>query len=58
MDSGSGSPRRAVEWGLLAFERADLHVCWATAVDKDSAAALERTVIAVLAEHELWNRRR
>jgi hypothetical protein len=51
-------PRRAVEWGQLAFERADLYVCWATTADKSSAAALERTVIAALAEHELWNRRR
>lgn len=51
-------PRRAKEWGVLAFERADLHVCWAVTADRSTAADLERRVITALQRHQLWNRRR
>lgn len=53
-----GTIRRAKEWGVLAFERADLHVCWTVTTDRATAADLEKRVLAALEQHELWNRRR
>lgn len=41
-EANAGQVRRAKEWGQLAFERADLHVCWATAADRAGAVSLER----------------
>lgn len=48
----------ATRWGVLAFERADLHVCWTTTRDNVTAAALEKHVLATLDQHELWNKLR
>lgn len=54
----AGRPARAKDWAKDAFDRLDLHVCWATAPDGDAAAALERKAIAALgASGALWNRR-
>jgi hypothetical protein len=53
-----GNPRRAIEWGRLAFERANLYVRWSTTVDRHSAKALEDACGGVLEAGGLWNRRR
>ncbi|MFD2466281.1 hypothetical protein [Amycolatopsis silviterrae] len=53
-----GQPKRAAQWGKLAFERADLHICWSVTSDKSTAATLEKQVLDALKEHALWNRRR
>lgn len=54
-----GHPRRASEWGRLAFVRADLQVCWAITSDAESARQLESEVLAALrAQGEPWNRTR
>lgn len=57
-DLRAGQPARAKQWGQLAFERADLEVCWATAADRDEAIALERACLDALHNELLWNRRR
>lgn len=54
----AGSPARAREWGRLAFERADLEVCWTTVPDRAAATALERSCLDALADNSLWNRLR
>ena len=51
-------PRRAAEWGKLAFLRADLHVCWATTTDKWAAKALETACDLALPLDGIWNRQR
>jgi hypothetical protein len=51
-------PQRAVRWGILAFERADLHICWSITLDGTSARNLERRVLDALNAHDLWNRQR
>lgn len=47
--------RRAKQWGVAAFARADLDVRWTTTPDASAARALERCLIAELAD-SLWNR--
>ena len=53
-----GSSSRAKEWGRLAFERANLHLRWATTDDRAAAVALERACLDALLRSDLWNRRR
>ncbi|MCR6484591.1 hypothetical protein M8542_17335 [Amycolatopsis sp. OK19-0408] len=53
-----GHARRATQWGVIAFERADLHVSWAVAADGPAARTLEKEILSALAEHALWNRLR
>ncbi|MET8994327.1 hypothetical protein [Amycolatopsis sp. NPDC004169] len=53
-----GSTRRATQWGVLAFERADLHISWAVTANGPTARALEKEILSALAEHALWNRLR
>lgn len=48
-------PRRAKEWGIEAFARADLHIRWTTTDDKASAAALEDQLVRA-AGAALWNK--
>lgn len=57
-EATAGEARRAREWGQLAFERADLHVCWATTADRAGAVNLERRCLDALHADPLWNRRR
>ena len=47
--------RRAKQWGVAAFARADLEVRWSVTPDAASARALERHLIATGC-HRLWNR--
>lgn len=54
----AGESQRATSWGRLAFERAGLHVRWATTPDGPGATALELACIGALADVVLWNRRR
>lgn len=54
----AGEAARAKVWGRLAFERAELEVCWATTEDRASAAALERACFDRLSSQALWNRLR
>jgi hypothetical protein len=49
-----GEPRRALEWGRAAFQRADLHVRWTVTADGQAARLLERECGAVCPD--LWNR--
>ena len=53
-----GDARRAKEWGQLAFERADLHLAWATTSDRAGAVTLERRCLDILSQTALWNRLR
>lgn len=53
-----GHARRAWQWGMLAFERANLHVSWAVSADGRAARTLEREILSALAKHTLWNRLR
>jgi len=48
-------PLRAKHWGVEAFRRADLHVCWTTTLDRSSAAALEDRLVRE-AGTTLWNK--
>jgi hypothetical protein len=57
-EAEAGEPLRAKAWGRAAFVRAQLHLRWTTTPDKARAAALERRVLAALADADLWNRRR
>lgn len=57
-EAEDNQPQRAVRWGILAFERADLHICWTTTLDRTSARNLERRVLDALHSHALWNRLR
>lgn len=57
-DLERGNARRAKEWGRLAFERADLHLTWATTPDRAGAIALERRCLDILSGSALWNRLR
>ncbi len=57
-DLQQGTARRAKEWGVLAFERANLHMCWTVTTDRATAADLENRILAALEQHNLWNRRR
>jgi len=50
--------RRAKLWGVLAFERADLHMCWSVTQDRAMAVDLERRVLSALVQFDLWNRLR
>lgn len=54
----AGEPTRAKRWGQAAFERADLHIRWATTPDRASAFALEHACLEALQRHDLWNRLR
>lgn len=54
----AGQPRRAKDWGRLAFERADLYVRWASTTDKASARDLESRCLDLMAKVDLWNRLR
>ncbi|MEA5366311.1 hypothetical protein VA596_42745 [Amycolatopsis sp., V23-08] len=53
-----GYARRATQWGVLAFERADLHVSWTVTTDGPAARTLEKEILSALTEHTLWNRLR
>jgi hypothetical protein len=57
-EAEAGEPLRAKAWGRAAFERAQLHLRWTTTADRASAVVLERDVLAVLRDADLWNRRR
>lgn len=57
-DVERGTAKRAKEWGRLAFERADLHLAWATTPDRAGAIALERQCLDILSDSSLWNRLR
>lgn len=48
-------PRRAKQWGVEAFKRADLYVRWSTTTDRATAAALEHDLIH-RAGRTLWNK--
>lgn len=48
-------PRRAKQWGIEAFVRADLHVRWTTTSDRASAASLEEQLVR-RAGSSLWNK--
>ena len=54
----AGTPMRATEWARAAVARASLHVRWATTADKASASVLEKRLLRVLADADLWNRGR
>lgn len=49
---------RTRDWATAALERAELEVRWATTPTGDAAQQLERAVLRVLADVELWNRAR
>ncbi|MBE8519460.1 hypothetical protein ILP97_18445 [Amycolatopsis sp. H6(2020)] len=51
-----GHAQRAARWGMLAFERADLHICWTVTPDGTAARSLEKRVLVGLRNHALWNR--
>lgn len=51
----TSGPRRAKQWGIAAFARADLHVRWTVTGDRATAAALEDRLVAE-AGATLWNR--
>jgi len=51
----TSGPRRAKQWGIAAFARADLHVRWTVTVDRAAASALEDRLVAE-AGAPLWNR--
>ncbi|WP_233226211.1 hypothetical protein [Amycolatopsis sp. CA-126428] len=57
-EAKTGHARRATQWGVLAFERADLHISWTVTPDRTAANALERQIISALKEYTLWNRLR
>ncbi|MBB1152504.1 hypothetical protein [Amycolatopsis dendrobii] len=58
-EAEAGRPKRAAQWGKLALEHADLHLCWSVTADELAARALEQTIIGTLQAHSgLWNRRR
>lgn len=48
-------PRRAKQWGIQAFVRADLHIRWTTTPDRATAAALEDELVRQSGA-SLWNR--
>lgn len=54
----AGHPRRAASWAQDAIHYADLHISWATTVDREAAVALERRALTALASASLWNRDR
>lgn len=51
-----GHAQRAARWGMLAFERADLHICWTVTSDGATARALEKRVLSACKTYALWNR--
>lgn len=51
----TSGPRRAKQWGVEAFVRADLHIRWTTATDRATAAALEDELVRK-GGASLWNR--
>jgi len=51
----TSGPRRAKQWGIAAFARADLHVRWTATVDRAAASALEDRLVAESGA-TLWNR--
>jgi phage terminase Nu1 subunit (DNA packaging protein) len=53
-----GRPRRAKEWGIATFERADLYVRWAVTADRALARRLEKDCGRALIGAGLWNRGR
>ncbi|RSD16597.1 hypothetical protein EIY87_21785 [Amycolatopsis eburnea] len=55
-EAEQGCARRAARWGILAFERADLHICWTVTSDGTAARSLEKRVLVALKNHTLWNR--
>jgi hypothetical protein len=48
-------PRRAKHWGIEAFSRADLYLCWTVTADARSARALEDSLVRD-ASVTLWNK--
>jgi len=53
----AGEPRRASVWGQLAFERANLAICWSTTPDAATARELEAAVLKALrSAGQPWNR--
>ena len=54
----NGRPERATVWARAALARADLHVRWATCPDGGASGLLERQILTVLKEADLWNRAR
>ena len=58
LEAEAGTALRATQWGKAAFERADLHVRWASTPDRAAALVLERTCLESLRHRELWNRLR
>ncbi|MCJ0875260.1 hypothetical protein [Streptomyces sp. AP-93] len=53
----TGKPMRATGWGKAALAWADLHVCWATTDNRETAIALEKKVLA-METVDWWNRDR
>jgi hypothetical protein len=54
----AGARWRTRDWATAALERAELDLRWATTATGDAARRLERTVLAALADLDLWNRAR
>ena len=52
----SSGPKRAKEWAAAAILRLAPQVSWATTADRASAAKLESHIVAMLRDHEIWNR--
>lgn len=55
VEDGQGRPAKV--WSCLAFERAGLHVRWATTGTREAAIELERACQERLGAASLWNRR-
>lgn len=51
-------PERAKQWAADAMRHADLHLCWTSAPDSETARAWETDVLQELEDVALWNRAR
>lgn len=52
----TAGPQRAKQWAAAAISRLAPEISWATTADRTTARLLEDEVVALLRQHDIWNR--